>query len=52
MDGRCYCGDSVAFGSVQMPDAVCRASCLGDFEQICGGSNMLSLYSSDGKWKR
>lgn len=43
---RCYCGCTVARGSIPVPDAWCTNTCSGDSSQICGGSDKSSLYET------
>jgi hypothetical protein len=45
--GECYCGNTLENGGAEAPDgdAGCNMACYGDENEICGGSNRLSLYS-------
>ncbi len=44
---RCYCGNTVAFDAKILPDTTCRNVCSGDYSEICGGRNSLSMYQAD-----
>jgi hypothetical protein len=44
---ECYCGNSFAPGAVPAPEADCQNTdflCMGDDEEFCGGSSILSVY--------
>jgi hypothetical protein len=46
--GECWCGNTLAFGSVVAPngDDECTSTCPGDYTQLaCGDSKRLSVYS-------
>jgi len=48
--GECYCGAAVANDHGPAPDgeAGCNMACNGAGDEVCGGSNRLSLYSYGG----
>ena len=41
---RCYCGNTVAPGSIPTPDFFCENVCSGNPGAACGGQDVLSLY--------
>jgi hypothetical protein len=44
---ECYCGNSFSAGAVAAPEADCQNTdflCMGDDEEFCGGSLLLSVY--------
>ncbi|KAE9365795.1 WSC-domain-containing protein [Stipitochalara longipes BDJ] len=44
---ECYCGNSFAPGAVAAPEAECQNTnflCMGDDQEFCGGSRILSVY--------
>ncbi|PMD17835.1 WSC-domain-containing protein [Hyaloscypha hepaticicola] len=44
---ECYCGNSFSAGAVAAPEADCQNTdflCMGDDEEFCGGSRLLSVY--------
>lgn len=41
---ECYCGNSLAVGSVTATDGRCSMVCAGNPYNVCGGPNGLSLY--------
>ncbi|KAK0615933.1 heme peroxidase [Bombardia bombarda] len=45
---ECYCGNSLAAGSVSAPLSDCSMTCAGDSYEYCGGSSRLELYSLTG----
>ncbi|KAG0651289.1 fungistatic metabolite, partial [Hyphodiscus hymeniophilus] len=41
---ECWCGNSLASGSVHVTDQTCDMTCSGDESTICGGHSLLSIY--------
>ena len=46
--GECYCGNTLAAGSVKTLDTDCSMACAGNFSEICGNGNRLSFYTLNG----
>ena len=45
---ECYCGDEPANGFEWAWMNKCNRKCAGNSNQICGGSNAMSVYSTEG----
>ncbi|KAG8989253.1 hypothetical protein FRB94_008042 [Tulasnella sp. JGI-2019a] len=45
---ECYCGNSLASGTLDATDSDCNGPCAGDSTTKCGGSYRLSVYKSGG----
>ena len=41
---QCFCGDSLASGSVALAESQCAMPCIADASEICGGSLSLSIF--------
>lgn len=47
--GECYCGNTLAAGSVKTAESDCQMTCSGNATEICGNGNRLTLYSVAGQ---
>lgn len=45
---ECYCGNTVAAGSIKAPDTDCSMTCAGNSSELCGNGNRLSFYTLNG----
>jgi hypothetical protein len=43
---ECYCGTTLDPASQKKPDSDCKAKCIGDNTEVCGGNARLSMYAS------
>jgi hypothetical protein len=41
---QCYCGNTLAPGSVTAPETDCKYPCSGNVNEVCGGDNRLNVY--------
>jgi hypothetical protein len=41
---ECYCGDALNVNSTQALEGDCSMACTGDVNEVCGGSDRLSVY--------
>jgi hypothetical protein len=46
--GECYCDSTIRNNGAQVKDGRCSMSCNGNNNEICGGSNGLSMYQLTG----
>ncbi|OAA65943.1 legume lectin domain containing protein [Niveomyces insectorum RCEF 264] len=42
---QCFCGNQLSAGSARVDDAQCTFACAGRATELCGGSNLLNVFS-------
>jgi len=45
---QCYCDNTLSSSSTQLPESECNTACAGNGDEICGGSNAISVYEVGG----